>query len=194
MMTDQFDKFSEELGQCDWYSFPIGAQRMYVIFTHNAQQDMCLSGYGNIRCSLQTMKTVIPPLEIWMRIIISKALSTPFFRQSVRVSPTSWQFANLLNIYVGDLLKRYHIMLTGRNPMHYLCCTETLKKNEIKNKRSAQSASLKPNRLKCTKRNFISNSIIDTISNQYWHDCYCDNFDCVVYTCALLCTIYAGFL
>lgn len=57
-MTDQFDELSEELHQCNWYSFPLGLQKMYAILVHNAQQKMCLKGDGNLQCSRTTMQHV----------------------------------------------------------------------------------------------------------------------------------------
>lgn len=58
-MTDQFDEFNDELHQCNWFTFPMGMQKMYAIFVHNAQQQMGLQGYGNLLCSRDTMKRVI---------------------------------------------------------------------------------------------------------------------------------------
>lgn len=58
-MTDQFNDFNVELDQCNWYTFPTRLQKMYGIFVHNAQQEMGLRGYGNLLCSLDTMKRVI---------------------------------------------------------------------------------------------------------------------------------------
>lgn len=57
-MTDKFDEFSEKLGQCNWYIYPIGIKRMYGTFLLNAQQETYLQGYGNLVCSHETMKKV----------------------------------------------------------------------------------------------------------------------------------------
>lgn len=58
-MCDQFEEFGEELGQCKWYSFPIGLQRMYAFFLVNAQQNTYMQGYGNLQCSREMMKKVL---------------------------------------------------------------------------------------------------------------------------------------
>lgn len=57
-MTNQFDEFSVELSQCNWYAMPFQMQRMYAIFLVIAQQETHLQGYGNILCLCNTMKKV----------------------------------------------------------------------------------------------------------------------------------------
>lgn len=45
--------------QCDWYSFPIDIQRMHIIVMVNTQQPVAILGYGNVECTLETLKKAI---------------------------------------------------------------------------------------------------------------------------------------
>lgn len=57
-VTHQFIRFNAKLCQCDWYLFPIGIQRMLVIFMSDTQQPVSIQGYGNIQCKRENFKTV----------------------------------------------------------------------------------------------------------------------------------------
>lgn len=59
MVTNQFNDFAMELGQCKWYSFSMKLQRIYLIVLANAEQSISVRGYGNIVCVRESMKRVI---------------------------------------------------------------------------------------------------------------------------------------
>ena len=58
-VSEKFEEFSNELGQCNWYALPSEMQRMYLIFLSDAQQPINIQCYGRILCSRETFKTVI---------------------------------------------------------------------------------------------------------------------------------------
>lgn len=57
-MTNEFEAFDEELGQCNWYELPIELQRMYMMFVVNTQSPIEISSYGGLVCSRETFKKV----------------------------------------------------------------------------------------------------------------------------------------
>ena len=61
-MSNGFDSFDDKLCQCDWYSFPIQLQQIYLIFLSNTQQPTNIACYGNISCTRDTFKKVS---EFW---------------------------------------------------------------------------------------------------------------------------------
>lgn len=70
MVTDQFHQFSDELGQCSWYLFPIELQRMLVTFMVNAQQPVIIHGFGNTLCTREAFKLVIDSNRTFSKDII----------------------------------------------------------------------------------------------------------------------------
>lgn len=58
MVNNQFEMFSDELDQCNWYTFALKMQQMLIIFTANAQQPTMIRGYGNVLCTRETLKKV----------------------------------------------------------------------------------------------------------------------------------------
>lgn len=54
----QFEIFSEELYQCDWYLATNRLQRMFLVVLANAQQPMDIHGYAGIECTRDTFKKV----------------------------------------------------------------------------------------------------------------------------------------
>lgn len=61
-VTNQYEILNAELYQCtDWYSFPIGMQRMFVTFMSCTQRPVFIHGYGNklTQCTRETFKKVI---------------------------------------------------------------------------------------------------------------------------------------
>lgn len=60
-VTNQYEKLSDELYQCDWYSFPIEMQQMFVTFMSCTQQPVFIHGYGDTltQCTRETFKKVI---------------------------------------------------------------------------------------------------------------------------------------
>lgn len=58
MVTSQYESLNDELHQCDWYLFPVGMQRMLVIFMSYTQQPVLIRGYGNVRCVRVSFKNV----------------------------------------------------------------------------------------------------------------------------------------
>lgn len=58
-VTDQLDNHEYELGQSNWYLFPIELQRIHSIVLAIAQHPTTINGYGNIVCSREAMKLVI---------------------------------------------------------------------------------------------------------------------------------------
>lgn len=51
--------FSDAIGQCKWYLFPIKIQQMLIIVMANSQNSTPIHGFGNILCSRETFKKVI---------------------------------------------------------------------------------------------------------------------------------------
>lgn len=58
LVTKQFEKFSYELDQRNWYLYSIEMQRMFVFFMSNAHQHVHIRGYGHILCSRNKVKEV----------------------------------------------------------------------------------------------------------------------------------------
>lgn len=61
MVTNQYEMLNAELYQCDWHSFPLEMQRMFVTFMTCTQQPVFIHGYGNTltQCTRETLKKVI---------------------------------------------------------------------------------------------------------------------------------------
>lgn len=57
-VTDQFDRFSMELSECDWNELPIEMQRLYLIFLGDTQQPKNVKSYAGIMCLRGTFKEV----------------------------------------------------------------------------------------------------------------------------------------
>lgn len=57
-VTIQFELFSNEFRQCDWYLLPIEMRRMYMIFLLDTQNPIRLLSYANITCERETSKKV----------------------------------------------------------------------------------------------------------------------------------------
>lgn len=57
-VTDQFERFEVELGQCKWINLPIELQRMYSIFLFDTQQPKNFQIGGGISCTCETFKRV----------------------------------------------------------------------------------------------------------------------------------------
>lgn len=60
MVTKRFDEFNEQLFQCNWYSFPIEVQILYLKFSLYPQKPTYIRGYGGILCTRDNFKKVIP--------------------------------------------------------------------------------------------------------------------------------------
>lgn len=58
MITNEFEMFDNEFGQCNWYRFPIEIQRMFVTVTANTQQPEILQAFGNTPCTREIFKKV----------------------------------------------------------------------------------------------------------------------------------------
>lgn len=58
-VTNQFNEFGEELGQCNWHLFSMKLQRIYIIALANADQPTTIHGLGHIVCVRESMKKVI---------------------------------------------------------------------------------------------------------------------------------------
>lgn len=54
-LTNQFEMFEEELGQCDWYSLSIELQGIYMIFLSDAQSQLHRQ-FGSFRISKSILK------------------------------------------------------------------------------------------------------------------------------------------
>lgn len=59
MVSNHFDKFNIELGQCHWYSFPKNFQRIFITLMINAQEPVIIQGFGNTVCTRDAFKAVI---------------------------------------------------------------------------------------------------------------------------------------
>lgn len=57
-VTERFEKFHDELWQCDWYLCSAEIQRIYLLFMVDVQQLALFKGYANIRCTREMFKKV----------------------------------------------------------------------------------------------------------------------------------------
>lgn len=57
-VTDEFDRYNDELGHYNWYLLPYKFQKMIVVLTINAQKPTIIRGYGNMRCVRYEFKDV----------------------------------------------------------------------------------------------------------------------------------------
>lgn len=58
-VTHQFNQFDESFYQCDWHSFPLVLQRVYLIVLAGAQDPVIIQGYANTVCTREAFKNVM---------------------------------------------------------------------------------------------------------------------------------------
>lgn len=68
-VTNHFELFDEELCNCDWLSFPLEIQRLYLIVLLGAEQPGVIQGYAQTACTRSTFKKA---MEL-IRLSISKS-------------------------------------------------------------------------------------------------------------------------
>lgn len=51
MVTDRFERFYDDLCQCEWNLLPMDMQRIYLMFVLNAQQPAMIRGFASIVCT-----------------------------------------------------------------------------------------------------------------------------------------------
>lgn len=57
-LTNSFDEVDDDLGQLDWYLFPIEIQRLLPMTIMNVQEPPVIKCFGNIQCSREQFKKV----------------------------------------------------------------------------------------------------------------------------------------
>lgn len=57
-VTHEFNEFNEQFCQCNWYSFSIEMQRMFIIVMSNTQRPAIIQGYANTVCTRDAFKQV----------------------------------------------------------------------------------------------------------------------------------------
>lgn len=63
-VTGQFETLEDTLTKCNWYSYPIEMQRIYLIFLAHTQQTSNIQSYGSITCTRETFKMVFYVIDI----------------------------------------------------------------------------------------------------------------------------------
>ena len=69
-VTNAFEKFNEELEQCNWHLLPPNLRRLYLIFVMDTQQPINIQCYGGILCTRETYKSVITSQLIFTSIYL----------------------------------------------------------------------------------------------------------------------------
>lgn len=57
-VTLQFDEFNEKFCQCNWYSFPLAMQRIYLISSVGIQDPVVIEGFASTTCTRDAFKKV----------------------------------------------------------------------------------------------------------------------------------------
>lgn len=57
-VTGGFEELNDAISENDWYTFPIGIQRMFPIIMISIQKTVILRGFGNIPCTREAFKKV----------------------------------------------------------------------------------------------------------------------------------------
>lgn len=57
-VTEQFEMIKFELGQRNWYLFPLEMQQTFLIVLANAKQPKYVQGFANVICSRKAFKNV----------------------------------------------------------------------------------------------------------------------------------------
>ena len=73
IMSEEFNRFNDELNKSEWYLIPIEMQRIYLIFLLDTQQLTVVCGFGNIFCTRDTFKSVNQFISLKHQIEISKS-------------------------------------------------------------------------------------------------------------------------
>lgn len=58
-VTAGFEELKDAIFDVDWYTFPIGIQRMFPMIIISTKKLVVLKGFGNIPCTRKAFKTVI---------------------------------------------------------------------------------------------------------------------------------------
>lgn len=95
VFSNSFDEIKEEVGQINWYLFPIGIQRMLPITIANVQQPVLIKSFGNILCLRDQFKKVSSYL-LFCAINFKHSI---VFRSSMRHTNTLWCCINFTNKY-----------------------------------------------------------------------------------------------
>lgn len=89
MVTDRFEKFYDDLCQCNWYLYPMEIQRIYLIFMVNAQQPTMIQGFANIVCTREYYKKV--HLFCVLELYEFEILCSCIIRFSLSLSCRQWK-------------------------------------------------------------------------------------------------------
>lgn len=57
-LTGRFDEIDMALCECDWYTFPIGIQKMLPMLLISTQNPVVLQGFFNVSCTRESFKKV----------------------------------------------------------------------------------------------------------------------------------------
>lgn len=93
MVTNQFNRFHEEMCQLNWYLYPLEMQGLYLIFIAHTQHPAAIYGYGNIVCARGTFKAVTKSLKWFERNTIwLNYFSRHFCRRWIQGSSILWWY------------------------------------------------------------------------------------------------------
>lgn len=109
-VTNQFEVFEDELGQCDWYLLSIGMQRMYAIFLLDTQYPIELLSYVNITCARETLKKVVHCMLHSNSLVLICPFPFPGYQQSVLI------FYDISKIQIRRFSSQFE-----RNAVEYGC-------------------------------------------------------------------------
>lgn len=111
MWINQYELLNDEMYQCDWYSFLIEMQQMFVTFMSFTQQPVLIHGYGNTltQCRRDTFKKVI---NKWVQLIILWWLKSVFpvyiqYILTLLLTPFEFQIIRTCYSYVMALRQIY---------------------------------------------------------------------------------------
>lgn len=63
-LSSKFVEFSDTFYQCDWHSFPMEIQKMYVTILADAKKPVMIEGFANTLCARESFKKVIQRKEL----------------------------------------------------------------------------------------------------------------------------------
>lgn len=94
-VTNQFDLFGMEFGQCKWNNLTREMRQMYLIFLLDTQKPKNIQCCGGIPCTRETIKQVcLNTMKFFSSILCTFSLQVSHIRWQPMDTHISWLFAN----------------------------------------------------------------------------------------------------